>query len=198
MTGISKTGEKLGVREKIVQFLTKGDVLLHADEERILDRCTFTDGLIRSKKYQRDDIISMICQRFTVSKFTAERDITNAHSIFGSTRQISKKYLIGQHIEDIGLIIQAAKTDEALKPQLPKLLEAYTKAIQAMPDDISAGENSPTLLQFVFQGGAIDTGMTPDEAMKMAEKFMKRKAYAEDISYEELKDLESDEFGDDL
>lgn len=196
MTQISKEGEKLGVREKIIQFLTKGDIVLHADEERILDRCTFTDGLIRSKKYRRDEIISMICQRYSVSKFTAERDITNAHGIFGSTRQISKKYLLGQHIEEIGLIIQTAKSDETLKPQLPKLLEAYTKAIQAMPDDMPAGETTPTLLQFVLQGASIETGMTPEQAMEMAKKYMKRKAYAEDISFEELNNLESDEFGD--
>lgn len=182
---ISREG-KLGIREKVIRYLIKGDVLLHADEERMLERWTFTDSLLRSRKYTRSEIISMITKRYSISKFTADRDITSAHSIFGTSRQLNKKYLLAHHIEEIGLVIQQAKTDPTLKPLLPKLFEAYTKAVYALPEDYLSGESTPTMLQFVLNGDKVETGMTTEQAMEMAKKYMKRKAYAEDADFDIL------------
>jgi hypothetical protein len=190
---MAEKGNKGSAHARIIQFLLKGDITLHADEEKILERCTFADGLIRSRKYTNQDVISMISTRFAVSKYTAERDITATHKIFGSTRHISKKYLLGHHIEQIALLIQEAKTNPLLAPFLPKFIGEYTKAVLAMPEDITDNGSTPTLLQFVLQGGQIETGMTADQALVLAQRYMKRKAYAEEIPFEDLENALSDE-----
>lgn len=190
--GLLKQESKIGIKEKIIQYLTKGDIVLHADEERMLDRWTFVDTQLRLRKYTRAEITSMVVKRFGVSKFTAERDISNAHYIFGNSRQLSKKYLLVHHIEEIELLIQRAKTDPVLLPFLPKLLDTFTKAVCALPEDVANGETTPTMLQFVLNGGNIETGMTVDQAMELAKRYMKRKAYAEDLDFDAIQNAEID------
>lgn len=179
--------KKQSSRDRIIDFFISGDVILNADEERMMMRWMFVDGLIRSKKFKREDIIRMTVEKFAVSKFTADADIAQAHHVFGRTRSLNKNYLLSHIIDDIGLQIERMKTSFAKGSEqaLAKLYMAYIKAVNSLPDDADPLRMPPAQIIFkMFDPDKLKVGMTPDEAREKAMEFIRKQA--EDAEFEDI------------
>lgn len=150
---------------RILRFYMQADIVLTAAEEEILKRWNFCDKLLRQRKYRTEEVIEKIMELFGVSKYTAQNDINQAYALFGQTRTVSKQYLLIHHAEEIALQIEQIKTDKSLYYLLPKLNDSYTKAIAALPDEISKKElPTPTVIIGVIQGQSATPTMTFEEA----------------------------------
>lgn len=173
-------------QEKIVQYLLTGDVLLHADEEKMMMRWLYADSMIRSHRLRRDEIIEEIVKKFEVSRFTADSDIRNAHCVFAKTRTLNKRYLLSYLIEDLAIQIEKAKRDPELKKNIHHLYKEYRAAINDLPDDQLDDKRTPATIMFnLFDPSKLKTGMTPEQAMEKAKEFI-RKQTIEDIDHEDV------------
>lgn len=166
---------------------------LNSDQEVILDRWIFCNALLRDRKLKEDDIIEKIKDKFAVSKYTARNDIGYTMSLFVEARRYSKEYLLYNHIEDIGLMIEKWKLDKSLAPFVPKLLHEYTLAISKLPDTINK-QKRPKVVNnfFLIPGQNAQAPSTYDEAIieanKMIENDAKKEAQKDFIDYEDLGD----------
>lgn len=178
--------EKKDAFTRILQFLTKADITLNPDEEIILDRWIYCDAQLRGRKMGQDEIIEAIKQKWGVSKYTAMNDINQCMRLFERSRQVSKKYLLHHHIEEIGKVIAAVsggvkvfnpitktESDFIDYALLPRLFDSYTKAIEALPDDQVSDPKHPPIFKFILAGGGqINPGISAEEAMKMADTIL--------------------------
>lgn len=148
---LNRGGKPKDDTEAVIRFLLHQDVKLNASQDGLCNRVLYVDGMIRSRKYSKDQMIDLIVEKFGVNEFRAIRDIDAAHKIFGETRKISKAYLLSHHIEDIGIMIR--KCQEAKQYDLlPKLFDNYTYALNSLPDMEEAKEAPPAQITFVFNG----------------------------------------------
>lgn len=183
---LTKINNKIESREKIVQYLLTGDVMLHSDEERMMMRWMYADALIRGRRMRRDEIIEEIVKKFEVSKFTADADIRNAHEVFARTRTLNKKYLLGHLIEDLTIQIEKAKRDPEMKKILPHFYRELRTAINDLPEEISTDKLPPAVIMFnLFDPEKFKTGLTPEQAMSKAKEFL-RKQEIDDIEHEDV------------
>lgn len=167
--------EKNDAFTKILRFMTDADIVLSAEEEKILDRWIYCDVLLRQRKFKEEDIIDKIKDKFSVSKFTARNDIYKAQALFEGARKVSKTYLLHHHIEDIALHIERIKFDKSLSHLLPKLYDSYTKAVLALPDETNKNVLPPPVFMFnVVQGQEIKKPMSFEEARAAAQKKLNR------------------------
>lgn len=166
---------------------------LVSDHENILDRWIFCNVLLRDRKLREDDIIDKIRDKFNVSKFTARNDIGYTMALFVEARRYSKEYLLYNHIEDIGLMIEKWKLDKSLAPFVPKLLHEYTLAISKLPDTINK-QKRPKVVNnfFIVPGQNTQAPANYDEAIIEANKMIaddaKKDAEKDYIDFEDQSD----------
>lgn len=168
--------EKNDAFSKILRFMTDADIVLSAGEETILDRWIYIDALLRQRKFREEDIIDKVKDKFHVSKFTARNDIYKTQALFEGARKVSKTYLLQHHAEDIALQIERIKHDKSLAHLLPKLYDAYTKAISALPEEI--GKNvlpPPIIVMGTVAGQEIQKPMSIEEAREAFKKKFGKK-----------------------
>jgi len=138
---------------RISRFMNDGDIVLNAEEEEILLRWIYCDKQILQRKYTEKQIIDKIVENFGVSSYTALRDIYQTQALFGAAIKANKKYLLHHHAENILLTIERYKTDKSLVHLVPKLFEAYTKAVVAIPDEINNNTQPPPQMNFFILPG---------------------------------------------
>lgn len=156
---------------RILKFMSDGDVVLTTNEEEILLRWIYCNKQLLQRKYTEAQIIDRVVSNFSVSSYTARNDIYQAQALFGSTIKANKKYLLYHHAENILLTIERFKFDKALVFLLPKLLDSYTKAVLAMPDEINKDKMPPpTMNFFVIPGQQISSSKTLEDAMESIQK----------------------------
>jgi hypothetical protein len=126
--------EKNDAFTRILRFVDKRDIILTAEEERILDRWIECDKMLRSRKYKTEGIIDALREKFGVSTFTAQNDIRDTYALFGQTRIINKEYVLSHHVESIQLYIERNQYDKSLAPLMPKLFAELTRATVALQD----------------------------------------------------------------
>jgi hypothetical protein len=184
---------------RIVQFMTKGDIALTAEEETILHRWIATDGYLRANKHSTDEIVNALMTAYSISQFTAMSDIRQAQRLFASARSINKKYLGHIHLERINRDIEEARdriffvTDDETNVKtrvfpdakelaaLARLHDSYTYTLNSLPEDQTKETMPPPIFIFnLMAGQSIDTGMTFDDAVAKADKFIS----AENIDFE--------------
>src|SRR5687768_16215763 len=102
--------EKQDAFNRILRWYTKTDITLTAAEEGILTRWLHADAKFRDG-FCNDEIVAEIVEQFSVSKFTAQKDVDNAQQLFARCRQISKKYLLHLHSENINKDLQKIRKD---------------------------------------------------------------------------------------
>ncbi len=172
---------------KIVRFYIDGDVALSADEEKILNRWIFCDALLRQRKHKTDYIIAQLGEKFGVSKFTAQNDITQTYALFGQTRIMSKQYLISHHIEDIQQQIERYKFDKSLAQLLPKLYAELTRAINSLPDGAAKPPSAPptVVISTIVQQAPAAT-LSLEEAKEKLAAWKANKAAKEFDDFEDV------------
>jgi hypothetical protein len=134
--------------ECVVQYVFEKNIALNSDQEVLLQRLQFTDDKLRSRKFTREQVINAICTRFGVSSWRADKDITETHKLFGSTRRLNKGYLIAIHLDDIQQQIALAKEARRLD-LLPKLNDNFIYALNSIPEDAKENDRPPVKLVFV-------------------------------------------------
>lgn len=123
-------------RDAVLAFLeTDGEVVLTEEQKKMLDRWTFADEMIRSKTglLRREEIATIIKNKFDVSRVTAFKYMKDAEIIFSSSNPLNKKYLIQQRIEFLQRQIKSASDEEdySAVASLEKVLCNY---IEQYPD----------------------------------------------------------------
>jgi hypothetical protein len=166
---------------------------LSSEQEKILDRWIHCNIMLRDRKLKEEDIIDKIKDKFGVSKFTARNDIGYTMALFVEARRYGKEYLLYNHIEDIGLMIEKWKMDKSLAPFVPKLLHEYTLAISKLPDTINK-QKRPKVVNnfFIVPGQNTQAPVTYDEAIIEANKMIAddaaKDAEKDFIDFEDKKD----------
>jgi hypothetical protein len=168
--------------EAVTRYFLKGDIALNTEQELLLQRLTFTDDKIRSRKYTRDEIIAFIVGRFKVTQWRAEQDITDTHRLFGATRKISKTYVLAQHIENIERQIHMA-TEARRLDLLPKLNDALTYALNSLPEEGKDYDQPPFKIVFINNSDKSAELRTVDELLLGCEKMLKEKTTPDDDEY---------------
>ena len=172
---------------RILRWYSKSDITLSAEEEGILTRWIHVDALLRDGSKDEAQIIVDVKEKFGVSSFTAQRDIDNAQQLFGRCRQVSKKYLLDLHRQNIerdlnrirknmftyvdkdGKVSERQPDDKEITA-LAKMSDTYTKAVVALPDDQLEDPMPPPRFIFLLAPGQkIEVGMSVDEAALLAD-----------------------------
>jgi hypothetical protein len=167
-----KGANKLPDLEAVQRYIHTQDISLNTAQESLLHRLQFADEKIRSRKHTRDEIITALRTRFGVSQYRAERDITEAHSIFGQTRRLNKNYLMAQHLEDVARHIKLAESAKRLD-LLPKLNDNYTYALNSLPTDNELNKHAPAKIIFIIKGDT-DKQKTHDELLAEVDALLKK------------------------
>lgn len=176
----------------IQRFMTEGGVTLKADEEKILNRWIYVDGLLKAKELDEDGMIKAIVANYHISEWTARTDISNTQKLFANARKVNKRYLIHHHLErmdkDIQYIRQRMfskiKDDDGTEyePSIDakelaayaKMMEAYTYALNSVPDETVADKQPPPIFQFILAPGQmLDKPLELDDAIRMADELIK-------------------------
>lgn len=175
----------------IQRFMTEGGVTLKVDEEKILNRWIYVDGLLKAKELDEDAMIKAIVQTHGVSEWTARTDISNTQKLFANARKVNKRYLIHHHLErmdkDIQYIRQRmfSKVKDAdgneYDPSIDakelaayaKMMEAYTYTLNSVPDEQVIDKQPPPIFQFILAPGqTIDKPLELEDAMRMADELI--------------------------
>lgn len=167
------------------------DVVLDADEDKILTRWCHCDLLLRSRKYKTPEIIQQMVDKFSISKFTAEKDIAQTYALFGQVRVMSKQYVVSHAIEDLQLQIQRFLFDKSLVALVPKLYAELARFTAMLPGEV-AKKQLP--VPNVFIGSLTVNGKTDRPVMSIEEareKWKQRKAKKPKDDYTDFEDVDN-------
>jgi len=180
--------EKNSAYNRILRFYTDDDsgIVLSADEEQLLKRWQYCDRLLLQRKFKSEQIADKIKAQFGVSSHTAQNDIAKTQLLFGAARRASKQYLLIHHAEDIALQIERIKYDKSLAHLLPKLYDAYTKAVAALPEEQNKNILPPPVFLFTTPDGQpIAKPMGIEEARAKAKEKLQQIKDADYIDFED-------------
>lgn len=179
--------------DAILRFMTRDDITLSAEEERILNRWIYCDSLMRSKQYTDEQIIQKMIDAYQVSVFTANNDINYAQDLFAKSRRLNKKYLIHHHLQRIDedlerirkSLFKVIKGEDGAPDYYPsidakemaalaKLHETYTYTLNSIPEELQKSILPPPIFQFLLAPGQVITRpMSTEEAMAKADILLK-------------------------
>lgn len=163
---IAEQNKKNSAFERILRFLSDGDVVLVANEEEIMQRWIYCHKQLIQRKFTDGQIVDKVVENFGVSSYTARNDIYHAQALFGSIIKANKKYLLYNHAEHILLTIEEFKNDKDLKYLLPKLFDSYTKAVIAIPEEINRDRQPPPMMNFfILPGQQVNSAKGFEEAL---------------------------------
>jgi hypothetical protein len=178
--------EKKDAYSRIRLFMSNQEsgVVLTAEEEKKLDRLIIANSLLSERKHSREEVAEKIKQKFGVSIWTARNDINLAYSLFSNVTEDYKKYTLHHHVEDIDRMIAEWSLDKTLIGLVPKLLEAKTKAIAAMPTTVEAPDvPAPVLIVNVTQN--IVSDISASDAMIEADKLIEIERQHDYLAFDE-------------
>lgn len=181
--------EKKDAFNRIVRWYSKSDITLTPDEEHILARWCHVDARWR-EGMDEQAIVDDLKEKFGISSFTAQRDIGHAQQLFARVKQVSKKYLLDLHrqnierdlmkvrkqlwepcVDETGKSIPRNPDDKEISA-LARLNDSYTKAVVALPDDQQDDPLPPP--KFIFQlapGQKIEVDMGYEDAAALADSI---------------------------
>jgi transcriptional regulator with XRE-family HTH domain len=192
MMELEKSNKK-DAKSRIVRFLTKTDITLNSEEEKILARWEKADFLMR-QGMAYTDIILKLTGDFQISKFTADNDISSAQEVFARSRKLNKRYLAHLHLEDIMQDLKLIRKklfklengeqtipDEKEMMALAKLHDSYTRQLNAIPDDIQHSDVQKPVIIFELAGAPVEVPMDVAKAWLLSEKFIQDLPEAETL-----------------
>lgn len=166
----------------IQRFLTKEDVELTVEEQKILSRWQFAEGLLRKKEMDEPAIIEEIKKTFSVSIFTARNDINYAQKLSVKCRVFIKKFWHNLHLERLDHDIEVLrkkiiKAEGAIDAKeiaaLAKMQEVYTYTLNSFPDEMIKETLPPPIFQFsLAPDQVLSKPMELSEAMKEADEIL--------------------------
>lgn len=188
---------KAELKQRIIRFLTKSDIVLTSEEEKILARWEHADFLMR-QNVEVSDIILKHTLKFGISKFTADNDIYAAQEVFARSRKINKKYVGHLHLQDLQSDLTRIRKkmfkhddgtermpDEKEIVALAKMHDSYTKQLGLLPEDNDVSEAPKPIIIYELAGAAGALPMDITAALKLADKMISSSSI-EDIDHEVL------------
>lgn len=182
------TQHKMDNREMIISYLVseEGSVILTDKQKELMHRWDTADDLMRGQRYAPKEVAQLLTKKFDCSPATAWRYMEDASYVYGSTRKTSKNYLLALHAERIQTAIVLAEK-QGKKDILPKLYDAYTKAISLLPSE-TKDNPAPTAIVFSISaeqaGGFLKKDLSPADAARIAEEKLKAKGVY--VDFEEI------------
>lgn len=189
--GLKLLPKKRDAFTAIRRFMCDGDISLKEEEDKILTRWIYCNALLTAKELTHDEMVEDIAKKFQVSTFTARNDINNTQNLFSHARKISKKYMLGLHIDrmeqDIERIRKRLFRKETLEDGKevdayidPKELAAYNKLCEvltytynSMPEEALADKQPPPIFQFILAPGQqIEAPMLLTDALQKADELI--------------------------
>jgi hypothetical protein len=176
------------VKQKIIRFLIEGDILLSADEEKVLARWETADELLREKK-PFTEICTLIVEKHHVSRFTAQNDVFAAQEVYGQARRLDKRYVLflkyQRQEEDIEKIRKKLfkvdpETNDFLMPDakelmaLAKLEEAITYTLNSFPQESIVPPIKRPVFFFQTINNSLNAPMPVEDAMIKADAIIKK------------------------
>lgn len=183
-------GKSIDSRDIIVQYLVSEPdaVKLTQQQQTKLARMQECDRLLSTHLHSRRNIISLLSEKFKVSKDTIARDIVDTEYVFGSTKKHNKPYLLSNHLDLIDDGLRMAKKIGDMNLYL-KLMELRLKVIKEVPED-NTQQNAPAVLIFdIIQSnvkGLSEIEMSAERAKEVALKALQ----FEDIDHEVISEDE--------
>jgi hypothetical protein len=189
MNDLLPQGEKTDAMSRIKKFMSSEEsgIILSKKEEGMLARWIYANGLLKERKFLDDDIVDMIVEKFSVSKFTARSDISHARTLFVSLIKDLKKYGLYHHIRELEIQFEKKKNDKAYAPFLSKLADSITRAYAAFREDAEAPDVPAPVLIVNVVGKSIDA-QSPDDARKAADELIELERTKDYTEFEELPD----------
>jgi len=174
-------------KSKIIAFLTQPEIQLTADEEKMLARWESADTLMQEKKSFKE-ITDLLCEKHSISKFTAQNDILTAQEVFGRARKIDKRYFLFHKLQRQEADLERfRKKIFNLDPKegeegwpldakdimaLAKLEEAITYTLNSMPSETPNGSVKRPVMVFTVVNNGIASPMTASDALQEADKII--------------------------
>jgi hypothetical protein len=162
---------------------------LTSDAEKLLKRLMFADAKMKTRKFTEEEVINELMATFTISEFTALRDIKQAQKLFVAARGINKQYFSHLHLERINKDIEDTRdrlfweeNDEMPGVKFPRvpdakelaalarLHQAYSFTLNTAPEEKGQDVLPPPV--FNFSQVVINTGMSVEQAMKEADSLL--------------------------
>lgn len=184
--------EKNDAFTRILRFYTHADIVLNAEEDKILTRLIHCNSLLRSRKYKTDDIEKNIIEKFSVSKFTAQKDIRDTYALFGQIQVVSKQFILSHNIERMQIKIEQWENDKSLAHLVPKMYAELTRMASALENEVSKKELPTPNIHIVSLtvNNNSDTSKPRISIEEAKEKWKQKKAlqsHTEDIDHEDVK-----------
>jgi hypothetical protein len=187
MNDLVKQAEKESAFNRIMRFMDDGDITLQSKEELILHRWNHAYKLFIQKKYTREQIAEKVSERFDVSIYTARNDYYQALALYAGLMHANKKLLLDHHAENLRLMMERFSQDKTLVHLVPKLAAEYTRAVIAIPEEISKDKiPPPQMIFYMIPGQEISSKKGFEEALANIKKRQSQEGKVTDIDYEDL------------
>lgn len=205
-------GPKNDAFSLLVKYIQDPAMELTADAERLLQRLMFADAKMRSRKLTDDEVMQELQTTFSISEWTALKDIKQAQKLFAKARTINKEYFANLHLERINKDIEDARErlfyyeDEKIPgvklPRTPdakelaalaKLHHVYSYTLHNAPEEKSGDTQPPPI--FNFSMVVINTGMNVQDALAAADKMLNGPTtpQLEDQYHDEWEEIDTDD-----
>lgn len=189
----SQRGSKLSTaKERIKAYLVGDDIILSAEELKILSRWEKADLLHRQGQMMQEIIEALTGGDDPVSRFTAQNDLFAAMEVFAAARKINKKYLIFlKYQRQEQDIINYRKSiffeiDEKTNKEVPrkatekevmalaKLEEAATYTLNSIPQEQDKAAFVPTrVMLHLVDDDQIPMELSLTDTLKLADAYIK-------------------------
>lgn len=186
---LERQEKKRDAKNRILRFLTRGDLQLNPAEEAILSRWEYADLLMRQGITLTEVLIKQITDKYSVSRFTADSDISNAMEVFSKSRKINRRYLGHLHLQDIAADLvrvrdkffkNKAVPDSKDLQALAKMHDAYTYQLNSLPEDEEQVPVGKIIMQFELPAGqTMQAPLEMNDALRLADEII-------DIEYEDI------------
>ncbi len=176
------------VKDRIIRYKTVGDIVLTAEEERVLLRLEYADMLMRTH-HSYCEVRDALEEKFGVSRFTADKDFGMTQEIFARSRAINKKYEGGIHLDRINRMIKhyesmllekdkdgfkklGSKEQAQIGAILTKLYDNYTYQLNSIPSENPVGKIVVPSMIFQLVQNNYTPPMSPEQAMEEASNYI--------------------------
>lgn len=176
------TDDKELIRNSLIA--DEGVIELNERQQKLLERWTEADRLMRSRRYKKNEVYTILMKTFNYSLATAKRDVRDMQYVFGGENNDDKSYIMALHRDFIYDLINYAKSLGELKIVVA-LIREMTIAIKEMPDN-NKGNTTPAMIIMNFNTtvkNELAGGITEENAAEV----LKRTIGKDFIEFEELK-----------
>jgi hypothetical protein len=188
-------GKKKSTVECIIDYLTaeEGTVHLTMEQEAKLQRIYKIDELYTMHRYTQKELLNIHCKQFGQKYAVSRQDLEDAGAVLGTTKKSYKKYRMAMHVDRIEDVVIKLMRNGNFE-LLAKMMDILTKAIIALPEDLEAAKQMPTMIFNITQNNMQVGAINESNALQTAQQYFKSKGIDIEIpKFEEAEEVEDGE-----